>query len=53
MKSYIFSHQLGSTVIKVNSDGTAIFRRKKYSSYKSARQALTRFYGFAFLVQTY
>ena len=53
MKNYIFSHQLGATIIKVNADGTAIFRRKKYSSYKTARQALTRFYGFAFLVQTY
>ena len=53
MKSYIFSYQLGATVIKVNADGTAIFRRKKYNSYNSARQALTRFYGFAFLVQTY
>lgn len=52
MKNIKFSHQLGTTTIHVNDDGTAVFRDKTYSSYKSARRALTKFYGFAYRLRT-
>ena len=52
MKNITFSHQLGTTTIHVNDDGTAVFRDKTYSSYKSARRALTKFYGFAYRLRT-
>lgn len=51
MKIYTFNHQLGTAVIKVYKDGTATFNRKKYSSYKAARQALTKYYGFVYIVK--
>ena len=51
MKIYIFNHQLGTAVIREYNDGTATFNRKRYSSYKSARQAMTRFYGFVWKVK--
>lgn len=51
MKTYVFNHQLGTATIRVYNDGTATFNRKRYSSYKSARQALTRYYGFVYLVK--
>lgn len=50
MKTIIFAHQLGTTRIQVNNDGTATFRRKKYAYYKAARHALTTFLGFAYKV---
>jgi hypothetical protein len=44
-----FNHLLGVATIRIYSDGTATFHRKRYSSYKAARRALTKFYGFAYL----
>ena len=51
MKTYTFSHQLGTATIKVNNNGTAVFNRKKYSSYNSARKALTNYYGFSYIIK--
>ena len=48
MTKRYFVHQLGMTFILVYNDGTSIFNGKLYSSYKSARRALTRYYGFAY-----
>lgn len=50
MKTIKFAHQLGTTTIRVFCDGTATFHRKRYSSYQSARRALTNYYGFAYRV---
>lgn len=51
MKTYTFNHQLGTAIIRVYEDGTATFNRKRYSSYRSARQAMARFYGFVWEVK--
>lgn len=51
MKTYTFGHQLGTATIKVNEDGTAVFNRNKYSSYNSARKALTNYYEFSYLIK--
>ena len=45
-----FNHQLGQAVIRVYADGTATLNRKRYSSYKSARKALTNTYGFVYRI---
>ena len=42
-----FHHQLGVAIIRIYPDGTAIYNKKRYSSYKSARRALTNHVGFA------
>lgn len=42
-----FHHQLGIAIIRIYPDGTATYNRKRYSSYKSARRALTNNVGFA------
>lgn len=42
-----FHHQLGIVIIRIYPDGTATYNKKRYSSYKSARRALTNHVGFA------
>lgn len=42
-----FHHQLGIAIIRIYPDGTATYNRKRYSSYKAARRALTNNVGFA------
>lgn len=51
METRKFQHQLGTAIIRINPDGTAMFRRKEYSSYKNARRALTNYYGFAWEIK--
>ena len=45
-----FRHQLGIAIIRIHKDGTATYNRKRYSSYKSARRALTNYVGFAYRI---
>ena len=51
MKTRIFCHQFSTSFIRVFSDGTATYNRKRYSSYTNARRALTRNVGFAWEVK--
>lgn len=51
MRTRKFQHQLGVAIIRIYSDGTATYRRKRYASYASARQALTRFVGTAWEIK--
>lgn len=39
---YTFGDQLGTSIIRVKSNGEATFHRKKYKSYRGARAALNR-----------
>ena len=48
MKAKLFRTQVGDYKIFLYNDGRASFRRKIYSSYNSARRALTRYAGFAY-----
>ena len=45
-----FRHQLGIAIIRIHKDGTATYNRKRYSSYKSARRALSDHVGFAYCI---
>ena len=42
-----FRYQLGIAIIRIYPDGAATYNKKRYSSYKSARRALTNHVGFA------
>ena len=43
-----FIHQLGIATIKIDNDGSATYKHKRYTSYKAARRALTTFCGFSY-----
>ena len=48
MKIKKFIHQLGEVTVRIYSDGTATFNKKRFRSYQSARRALTTYYGFVY-----
>ena len=51
METRIFRHQLGKSIIRVFDNGSATYNHKRYSSYQSARRALTKRVGYAYEVK--